>query len=214
MGGSNSYGGWLNSKLASSDLLHLTERSRSHRRAMADVLEREYDLWRIEHPNVAWEPVSPSEILDGGRLYESPQTAEDFEPTSIEWLNRPPSNKISTDRLHPGHNGLGIKLLVCAIYDTVPELPAQSCESAQRHGLSYSTAIPAPPPPPQSLPLPKVSEVIRRTLPSIFGQGGKRVQVRDFYLGSFPFNPSKGHQKTSHGLERPFEGRKLTSGFG
>ena len=86
MGGNNSYGSWLNSKLASSDLLHLTRKGRNLiGETMADVLEREYDLWRIEHPNVAWEPgESIRDFWMVADLYESPQTSEDFEPTSIE----------------------------------------------------------------------------------------------------------------------------------
>ena len=86
MGGNNSYGGWLNSKLASSDLLHLTRKGRDLiGETMADVLEREYDLWRIDNPNVAWEPgESIRDFWMVADLYESPQTAEDFEPTSIE----------------------------------------------------------------------------------------------------------------------------------
>lgn len=92
-----------------------------------------------------------------------------------------------------GTMGLASSFWFAPIYDTVPELPAQSCESAQRHGLSYSTAIPAPPPPPQSLPLPKVSEVSPPDkLPSIFGQGGKRVQVRDFLPQELPLQPFEG----------------------
>ena len=95
---------------------------------MADVLER-VRPWRIEHPNVAWEPgESIRRFLDGGRPKESLKPLKTLNPPLLNALNRPPSNEIFTDRLHPGHNGLGIKLWFAPIYDTVPELPAQSCE--------------------------------------------------------------------------------------
>ena len=86
MGGNNSYSSWLSSKLASSDLLHLTRKGRNLiGETMADVLEREYDLWRIDHPNVAWEPgESIRDFWMVTDLYESTQNAEDFEPNSIE----------------------------------------------------------------------------------------------------------------------------------
>ena len=59
MGGANSFRDWLSVKpaLASPDLAHLTGRGRKRiGDTLADVLMREYDLWRIDNPEIFWTP--------------------------------------------------------------------------------------------------------------------------------------------------------------
>lgn len=59
MGGDNSFPKWMRQKpaLASSDLLHLTRSGRALiGETIADLIEREYDLWRVENQSIAWEP--------------------------------------------------------------------------------------------------------------------------------------------------------------
>lgn len=92
-----------------------------------------------------------------------------------------------------GSFGLASSFWFAPLYDTAPELPAQSCDSAQNHGLSYGEAIPAPPPPPKQLPHPTVSNVQPPSqLPSIFGKGGKRIQIQDFLPHELPLQPFEG----------------------
>ncbi len=59
MGGENAFKEWLSytPSLASPDLAHLTGRGRKRiGDTLADVLMREYDLWRIANPEVFWTP--------------------------------------------------------------------------------------------------------------------------------------------------------------
>lgn len=59
MGGENAFKEWLSytPSLASPDLAHLTGRGRKLiGDTLADVLMREYDLWRIANPEVFWSP--------------------------------------------------------------------------------------------------------------------------------------------------------------
>ena len=59
MGGKNSFNAWLNHSpaLASPDLAHLTGRGRHLiGETLADVLMRSYEVWRIENPDIFWEP--------------------------------------------------------------------------------------------------------------------------------------------------------------
>ncbi len=59
MGGNNAFKEWLSHTpaLASPDLAHLTGRGRKRiGDTLADVLLREYDLWRIDNPEVFWTP--------------------------------------------------------------------------------------------------------------------------------------------------------------
>jgi len=59
MGGNNAFKEWLSYKpsLASPDLAHLTGRGRKRiGDTLADVLMREYDLWRIDNPEIFWNP--------------------------------------------------------------------------------------------------------------------------------------------------------------
>lgn len=59
MGGANAFRDWLAVKpaLASPDLAHLTGRGRKRiGDTLADVLMREYELWRIDNPDVFWTP--------------------------------------------------------------------------------------------------------------------------------------------------------------
>ena len=59
MGGKDSFSEWLKYKpsMASPDLAHLTGRGRKRiGDSLADVLLREYDVWRLENPDIFWEP--------------------------------------------------------------------------------------------------------------------------------------------------------------
>ena len=59
MGGNNAFKEWLSytPSLASPDLAHLTGRGRKRiGDTLADVLMREYDLWRIDNPEIFWNP--------------------------------------------------------------------------------------------------------------------------------------------------------------
>ena len=59
MGGNNAFKEWLSytPALASPDLAHLTGRGRKRiGDTLADVLMREYDLWRIDNPEIFWNP--------------------------------------------------------------------------------------------------------------------------------------------------------------
>ena len=59
MGGANAFKEWLSytPALASPDLAHLTGRGRKRiGDTLADVLMREYDLWRIDNPEIFWSP--------------------------------------------------------------------------------------------------------------------------------------------------------------
>lgn len=59
MGGDNAFKEWLSytPALASPDLAHLTGRGRKRiGDTLADVLMREYDLWRIDNPEIFWTP--------------------------------------------------------------------------------------------------------------------------------------------------------------
>ena len=59
MGGANAFKEWLSytPALASPDLAHLTGRGRKRiGDTLADVLMREYDLWRIDNPEIFWTP--------------------------------------------------------------------------------------------------------------------------------------------------------------
>lgn len=70
MGGKNSFATWLNHSpaMASPDLAHLTGRGRKRiGDSLADVLMREYDIWRLENPDIFWEP----EESPQGSLWET-----------------------------------------------------------------------------------------------------------------------------------------------
>lgn len=86
MGGPNSYPEWMSAKLASSDLLHLTRKGRAIiGETIADILEQQYDLWRLDNPNVAWAPGET--IRDFWMVenhYESSQSPTDFDLPTIE----------------------------------------------------------------------------------------------------------------------------------
>lgn len=59
MGGKDSFSDWLNHSpsMASPDLAHLTGRGRKRiGDSLADVLMREYDIWRLQNPDIFWEP--------------------------------------------------------------------------------------------------------------------------------------------------------------
>ena len=66
MGGDGSFDRWLNNDppLASTDLSHLNGKGRKIiGETLADVLMLEYDSWVLDHPDLQWSPMSPSESI-------------------------------------------------------------------------------------------------------------------------------------------------------
>ena len=86
MGGQNAFKEWLSytPALASPDLAHLTGRGRKRiGDTLADVLIREYDLWRIDNPEIFWNP--EESIADPtGDLWE--WECDNPEPSGYELL--------------------------------------------------------------------------------------------------------------------------------
>jgi hypothetical protein len=86
MGGKNSFTKWLHHSpaLASPDLAHLTGRGRHLiGETLADVIMRNYEIWRLKNPDIYWEPPeSVREASFDSYLWECEQLAiEDVEST-------------------------------------------------------------------------------------------------------------------------------------
>lgn len=92
-----------------------------------------------------------------------------------------------------GTVGVASSFWFAPLLDATPELPAQSCDSAQRNGLKYTEAIAPPKAPPEQLPHPKVPDVRPPSVLSpIIGKGGRKITVSQFLPHQLPMQPFEG----------------------
>ena len=172
-------------------MAHLTGRGRKRiGDTLADVLMREYDLWRIDNPEIFWTP-EESVSDPTGDLWQ--WECDNPEPSRYELmmnaLEEEDVCKFVTQNtklcwtplllLSSVVLGLGFKSQMGRLLQLPNELPAQTCADAQDNGLYYGESIATPPPGPDPLPFPKGLTVEPPTkLPTITLKGSKYFCTR------------------------------------